>query len=494
LNAPNAGQLPKKARKAILHGVAALKSGDYKEAEKHLDAARRLAPNSGDVNFLSGYLAFQQKHYDVAKGYLHTASKLDPHNLQAFTLLGRICLQQEDYQAGLTALNQAVAINPRDWLAHDLLAETYLKQHQFEKAREQAQAAIECNKVASSGSQLVLGEALANLGHTAEAVEALKTFLRQAPDSPAAAQVRDLISEVERMPVAAVKGAAPVTGPDPRLAGAELRFHAMNWQPPGIDDAKPEVAAGVACPTEKVVEMAGQRVKELADDVARFAAIEDLLHERLDETGFPTTKETRKFNYVASISESTPGFLEVNEYRSERTGLDDLPDHIASNGFVSLALVFHPDMRDNFEMICEGLGDWHGQATWLVHFKQRADRPDHFHSYVVNGTTYPVALKGRAWIKADKFQIVHMESELVAPAPAIQLLAEHQIVDYGPVPFGKQNEELWLPHSAELYFNFRNRRYFRRHSFDHFMLFSVDSAEKRNEPKEPPQPAATNSN
>jgi hypothetical protein len=53
--------------------------------------------------------------------------------------------------------------------------------------------------------------------------------------------------------------------------------------------------------------------------------------------------------------------------------------------------------------------------------------------------------------------------------------------------FAKKNEELWLPQSAQLYFEFRKRRYFRRHSFDHFMLFSVDSAEKRNEPKEPSQ-------
>ncbi|HLO06237.1 MAG TPA: hypothetical protein VK198_06350, partial [Terriglobales bacterium] len=125
--------------------------------------------------------------------------------------------------------------------------------------------------------------------------------------------------------------------------------------------------------------------------------------------------------------------------------------------------------------------------TWLVYFRQRTDRPNRLHSYVLNGKGYPVGLKGRAWIKTDSFQIVRMESDLVSPAPAIQLASEHQIVEYGPVMFAKKNEELWLPHSAQLYFEFRKRRYFRRHSFDHFMLFSVDAAEKRNEPKEPAQ-------
>lgn len=504
ISAPGASQLPKKTRKVILHGVSALKSGDYKEAEKELESARKLTPDNGDVNFLLGYLAFQQKRVDMAKDYLRRASRLDPGSAQAPILLGRICLQQGEYSNAQAALEQAVAASPQNWLAHNLLAETYLKQHEFEKARDQAQAAIASNQLASSSSQLVLGEALANLGSTEQALAALKQFLQQEPESPAAAQVRDLMGQLGRMSPSsagsssvAVKTLAPVTGPDPHIsASAEPQFAAISWEPPGIDESKPIVAAGVTCPTQAVVDQAGERVKQLADDVARIAAIEDLLHEKLDATGSPTTKETRKFNYVASIAEPAPGFLEVNEFRSERSGLDDLPDHISSSGFMSLAFIFHPAMRDNFQMTCEGLGDWHGQATWLVRFKQREDRPNHFHNYVVNGTSYPVGLKGRAWIKTDKYQIVRMESELVGPAPAIHLVTEHQIVEYGPVPFERKNEELWLPRSAELYFNFRNRRYFRRHSLDHFMLFSVDAAEKRDEPKQslqtPPPAPATN--
>jgi len=94
-------------------------------------------------------------------------------------------------------------------------------------------------------------------------------------------------------------------------------------------------------------------------------------------------------------------------------------------------------------------------------------------------------LKGRAWVTADKFQIVRIESELVSPIPRIQLRSEHQIVEYGPVLFAKKNVELWLPKSAEIYFDFRKHRYYRRHSFDHYMLFSTDTQEKRNEPKAP---------
>ena len=144
--------------------------------------------------------------------------------------------------------------------------------------------------------------------------------------------------------------------------------------------------------------------------------------------------------------------------------------------------MFHPDMRDNFQITCEGLGQWHGQATWLLHFQQREDRPNHFRNYSIGGQLYPINIKGRAWVTADKFHIVHIESELVSPMPEIQLLSEHYIVDYGPVLFQKKDVQLWLPRTAELYFHFQRHRYFRRHSFDDFMLFSVDSEQKTSQP------------
>ena len=76
---------------------------------------------------------------------------------------------------------------------------------------------------------------------------------------------------------------------------------------------------------------------------------------------------------------------------------------------------------------------------------------------------------------------------MVRPMPEIKLLNEHQAVDYGPVTFPAKHTTLWLPKSAEIYFDFRKHRYYRRHSFDHFMLYSVDTEEKRKVPVAPAQ-------
>ena len=75
---------------------------------------------------------------------------------------------------------------------------------------------------------------------------------------------------------------------------------------------------------------------------------------------------------------------------------------------------------------------------------------------------------------------------MVRPMPEIQLLSEHQVVEYGPVPFEKSHTSLWLPKTAEIYVDFRKHKFYRRHSFDHYMLFSVDSSEKRKEPSDKP--------
>jgi len=220
-------------------------------------------------------------------------------------------------------------------------------------------------------------------------------------------------------------------------------------------------------------------VAELAEDVARFAAVEDLYHQSLDAFGNPARTETRKYNYAASISEPEPGFLAVDESRADKIELEGYPDKIASTGLAALALLFHPHMRDEFNMTCEGLGDWRGVLSWVVYFKQRDDKPNRIQSYKVGKNVYPVKLKGRAWITADKLQIVHIESEMVRPMPEIALLSEHQVVEYGPIRFDKRNTSLWLPKSAEIYFDFRKHKYYRRHSFDHYMLFAIDTDEKR---------------
>jgi tetratricopeptide (TPR) repeat protein len=480
--------MPAKARGDFKRGMSALKSANVKEARKSLDAAYKLVPSNPDLNYLLGYLAYEQKDLVQAQNYLTTAANLSSHNVRVLTLLGQVELNQGNYPGAAATLEKAVGADSENWMAHNLLANAYLKLKKYEDARQQAELAIAKGKGAAGAANLALGQALVNMGKKEEGIRALQAFVQISPTDPTAPQVRDLIVKLERPDAATFSGTdiarKSTADIDPIFATPELPASVNPWRPAGIDEAKPSVAEGVSCPVDSVIEMSGERVKQLVDDVSRISAIEHLLHEQVDEMGNSITKETRNYDYVASITEEKPGYLAVDEERLERMARADFPDRIASGGFATLALVFHPHMRENFEMTCEGLGNWHGQAAWLVHFKQRADRPALISEYNIGGETYSLRLKGRAWITADKFEIVRIESELIDPMPQIQLRCEQQVVEYGPVQF-KKNVGLWLPTKAEIYLDYRKHRYYRSHSYDHYLLFSVDMVDKPNEPKVP---------
>jgi hypothetical protein len=102
----------------------------------------------------------------------------------------------------------------------------------------------------------------------------------------------------------------------------------------------------------------------------------------------------------------------------------------------------------------------------------------------MKGPSYPVALKGRAWISADNYQIMRMETDIVAPIPQIRLIAEHAAIEYGPVKFQQGQVTLWLPQSAEVYFAWGRRQIHRRHSFSNYLLFGVDENQRIAAPKE----------
>ena len=468
--------IPSKLRKDAKRAVLALKSAKYKEAEKRLGKVYRSAPSSVQVNFLYGYLFLQLNNLSKAEEFVDRAVALGSRSVQTLTLLGRVQLQREEDDQAQKTLEQAVVADSNSWIAHNFLADAYLRRKEYEKARDQAQLAIDEGKSAGNVAQLILGQALANLGHDQEGIQTLNAFLQTNPNNPVAPAVRDLIARLEQRDSHSGGAAELVTKSDLALGASVPSLPESTWGPPGVDDAKPPVVAGVPCPYQQVLDGNGERVKQLVENIERFAAVEDMVHQQLDKTGNPFSKETRKFDYVASIKDDPPGSPQIDEYRSWRYGPGDLPGNFATKGFAALALIFLPEVRLDFEMSCEGVGDWHGQTAWLMHFQQREDKPIRFADYKIGGRTYPLKLKGRAWIATDSLQIVRIESDLVSPVPHMAVI--HQVAEYGPVHFSKTNADLWLPQHVDIFMEMNRHYYHRQHSFDHFMLFAVDAEDK----------------
>ena len=247
------------------------------------------------------------------------------------------------------------------------------------------------------------------------------------------------------------------------------------WAPEDVDNAVPPVQAGPTCSLPEVLSHAGLKVQELVDNVDRFTATEVLSHRSVDRAGRLRPPVTLKFDYLVSIAPQRNGLFQVEEFRNRSLSLEAFPSHIATTGLSSLILIFHPRYVADFKTSCEGLGDLNGQPAWLVRFEQRSDRPNHISAFVVGGAQYAANLRGRAWILADSFQVARLDTDQKELIPKIQLRRSHMSIEYRPVAFPKNNLQLWLPSSAEVYMDFRGQRFYRKHSLTDFKLFSVDS-------------------
>jgi hypothetical protein len=256
-----------------------------------------------------------------------------------------------------------------------------------------------------------------------------------------------------------------------------------SWLPPDIDRVVPPVGSGVACSLPAVLQGAGQRIQELVKNVDRFTATEVLSHQEVDRSGKPGRPVTVKFDYLVSMTESHDGYMTVDELRDRGRSLERFPAHIATTGTPSLVLIFHPHYVTDFKMNCEGLGEWHSQPAWQVRFEQRADRMNRTCTFVVDGRAYDARLRGRAWILANSFQVARLETDLIEAIPKIRLRTNHESIEYSPVSFSGTKQSLWLPSSVELYMDFRGHRFYRKHAFTNFLLFSVDTQSQVGQPK-----------
>jgi hypothetical protein len=254
-----------------------------------------------------------------------------------------------------------------------------------------------------------------------------------------------------------------------------------------VDQAVPPVRNDVPCPLPQLLKEASRKVEELSDNLQRFSAREQIEHMETARRGHLRTMTKRTFNYVAQISE-TAGAPSVEEYRvgsEPEVGSDTV---VYDTGSAAFALIFHPSYIADFEMTCEGLADSATGPAWQIHFAQRSDRPNQFHVLQMDNRYFPLPLKGRAWIAADTYQVLRMETDLLQPARKARLEREHLVIEYAPVDFRKGTVRLWLPQLTDLYVDYGGHRYERRHKFSDFQLFWVDSAQVVKAPKVDAEP------
>lgn len=468
-----------KAIRESQKGLVDFQKGNRKGAEKHLRRALQEAPQNAQIHYLLGIVLLRAKHTSEAEHFFMQAISLDPGHVQALTTMGGLRMQEKDILGAATFLGQAIGVDSKQWRAHWLMAYVRLLQNQNDSAKTEAEEAIKLSNDSAPSARLVLGQALGNLGLYTEAIASLEKFLKQAPDSQDAPAVRQMIVQMQD-----ASQAASTVKVTPELLSTALQQLPVSqmvpllppvWEPPDVDSILPPVAKDVACPLNQVLRGAGTRVEELVNALDSFGATELQVHERLDSFGKPYNRETRKSEYVVDISQARQGQINLQELRRDLSGLGPFSDRIRTRGLLSLAFVFHSAIQEDYRFDCEGLGAWKGRPTWLIHFRKLPQASSLLQSFDISQDSHSVALKGRAWVGAVDFQIIHIEAQLTAPMPEIELMSEHEFGDYGPVTLSDKKLQLWLPKQTQIYLAFRGHLYRFSNEYSDFKLFSVDS-------------------
>ena len=236
------------------------------------------------------------------------------------------------------------------------------------------------------------------------------------------------------------------------------------------------------CAVQNVVPGASKEVRRFVENVNRISATEVVEHEQMNKVGVVIEQKHHKFNYVAEIQETQPGLLSMDEYRDGSPGQTGFPGELSTVGITSLVLIFHPYHVKEFAMTCE-TESWQGHPAWKVSFEQKLDQPARMSALRVGDATYSILLKGAAWIDQQNYQIVHLETDILKPVPAVRLTTEHQVLDYGPVQFEQKKLQLWLPLEAEIYLDVNGKRFHHRHVYSDYRVFSVDLGMKQGAPK-----------
>jgi Tfp pilus assembly protein PilF len=498
-----------KSKKEMDAAIAALESNQVAAASAHIANALKSAPAHPDVQYVAALCAVASEDQAGAKQHYEAAINLYPKHFGALVGLGALLLQQRDSGGAIVNLEKALTINPNAWRAHWLLAEAYLLPASEPakagtgsktadsanlpnpaKAKAHATRAMELGGEKAADAQVTVARAEMMAGDGDAARARLEKFLQGHPQSSTAPRAEALLRRLafpEDSTPPPDTGSLPITALDAASrTNITTNFASVVKLPPGVDDAIPPVDPSVSCALPAVLTGVGQRIMEFVEGLDRFIAREEVVHDELDPSGATRKTYQHTFQYLATVEHPTPNTIVLDEMRDGTTSLEHFPAPMAVEGLPAMGLVFHPKYVADFHFICEGLGQWSGQAAWQVHFEQRPDRPARIHDWVVQGQTYPTLLKGRAWISASTFRLLRIETDLAKPIPQIKLDYQHMAIDYQPVSFRNGATQLWLPAVAEVYSRYRGHFFRQEHDFSDFLLFSVDvlhgSSDSQNNP------------
>lgn len=175
------------------------KMGKYKESVELLSKLERNQPDLGPktnaplIEALIGAQQWTQAEERLRKGL----EMKDADDVDLKIKLGLVLLRQDKAAAAADVLREAVKTEPDNALAHFNLGAALLQAGRLDESEQALRRAYELKGAGMPGAQFLLGQVYFNKKDYQKSVEAFRAYLRDLPDAPNAAQVKEAIQKLE---------------------------------------------------------------------------------------------------------------------------------------------------------------------------------------------------------------------------------------------------------------------------------------------------------
>ncbi len=497
-------QVPGKAKREYFDACDALREKKLDGAEKHLRKAVQVYPKYSAAWVTLGQLLATQNQSEAARGACSQGSTVEPNFVPAYLCLADLAVREKAWNDVLLLSNRALEINPgSNPIAYEYNAAANLRTGKLDAAEKSGLRALEIDKNNTEPRvHFVLAQIYEAKGDRANEIAQLQEYLKFVSDPGDMAAITQILSQLEKAdarpgdPVVNAIAATPATASaptaqkhsQPETAAIGATPAASKSTTDDVNRAIPRAAdVSQGCNLDEVLPQVEHRIQEFVENVKKFTATEVLVHESFNKSGQMTRSGSREYDYIVSIEESIPGALSVDEFQNSRSSSGLASGDVVTKGLPALLLIFHPYYAGDFTMNCEGPTTLNGKPVYQLSFQQREDKPNRIRSYRLGATgpAYGLGLKGQAWFLVDNFQIVKLEADLIKPIPEIQLAVDHTSTEYGPIHFQSQGIDIWLPQTADLLCERKEKRFHERITFSDYLLFAVDNKQRITSPTIP---------
>lgn len=228
---------------------------------------------------------------------------------------------------------------------------------------------------------------------------------------------------------------------------------------------------------DEVLNRAHRWVELSWQQVGSYFCTEEVVQEKIGKKNKVEYKINSAFDYLA-LPREQQGSLAVEEMRLPKKKVPDKPNQpplLATHGFPTLPLVFHPKYRSNyryqFEPGCDS-----DERMVCIRFEHIEGTPSSC-ALQLQDRIHPLELHGTAWIDRESGAIRKMTANLAAPLKELNIEALNIEVTYASRPFPPDPELKLLPELAVIQLTTARQHWRNRHRYSQYKRFTVESQE-----------------